>query len=619
MLKPEEVTSLFERQLAIAKEFIKGGNIVPTVDPNSLSPIRPEMWVGYNFSCNHRERMLPHIETGEFADALFRHRAPNQTEEEFQYVRNNYKQTTLTPFLDLDNNVGRAMSPGNWSIEFMEGAEAFRTYVTEGIREWGSVESFIQHALTSVKIADAMGLITTAPTELDVVETEDGVFVDPVIQVRPDIIYTSCEDVWGFDYDRWYLIRLDETVKLSNTERGLVCWMIDDTNIYRIEQTGKLRDWTFNTTIEYAHNQGQPPCIHMMGVPSVKRGKLVWVSPFAPAVEHLDIVLSNTQYLQVAVVKSMYPQPVMVGDQCEYVDPEHAAMCLNGWINWTGTEGEVLRAKCSSCNGTGRKSRLGPFNELVIIPDSGMDGKSNGINASNALAYVSAPTDGSRFTGERINYHMKEARKVIHLDAGDAMAGGDAKTATEAGINRKSQQAFVKPIVLQEFKIFDFILEMMAGYFGIEKEKAYTLTPPVSFDIRTPEEMLVELSQAITQGLPPATIEYLSWQYTSAKFKGDRSAIEAFDSIAKADRFNSAPWAMVTSEAAAGRAQTWEVFLHYGSLYVYELLASEDEMFVTLDSEEKAVKMQDKAKELANNAAPANNALGKLAQLTKVA
>src|SRR5690606_29465802 len=130
-----------------------------------------------------------------------------------------------------------------------------------------------------------------------------------------------------------------------------------------------------------------------------------------------------------------------------------------------------------------------------------MDGTSTGINATNALAYVSPPTDSSRFVQEVIDYHMVQARKVIHLSAEDA-ATVDPKTATEAGINRKAQQAFVKPIVLQEFRIFDFILECMAGYFGIAKEKAYTLTPPVSFDIRTPEEMLSELTGAIASGLP---------------------------------------------------------------------------------------------------------------------
>ena len=614
MLTPEEVEGIWKDALATAKDFLKDGNIVPKAEDQS----RPEMWPGYSLSCRIHQRILPHIEPGEFAHDLFRHRAPNQTDAEFQYVRNNYKQTTLSVYNDLDNSVGRAMSPGNWSLEFMETAPEFETYVTSGIREWGSVEAFITHAMRRPKMSDAMGLITTAPTSLDIIETEEGTFVDPDKQVKPDIIYTPCEKVWGFEYDSWYLIQLNQYSTLSNKKRtGIVCWLLDDTNIYRIEQYGRENEWTFNITLEYAHNLGQPPCINMMGVPSVKGGNLVWISPFVPAAEHLDIVLSNTQYLQVSVVKFMYPQPVMVGDQCEYVDTAHNSMCLNGSIIWTGDDGNELRIPCPSCKGTGRKSRLGPFNEMVIMPSTGMDGTSTGINATNALAYVSPPTDSSRFVQETINYHMLQARKVIHLEA-EGAATVDAKTATEAGINRKAQQAFVKPIVLQEFRIFDFILECMAGYFGIEKEKAYTLTPPVSFDIRTPEEMLAELTGAIASGLPPAIIDYLSWQYTSAKFKGDPDALGAFDAIAKADRYVSQPWAMVTSEAASGRAQPWEILLHYGSLYVYELLAAEDETFAALESDEKAARMQEKAKELATSSAPANNALSKLSELRKV-
>ena len=618
MLTPDQIEGIWGNALATAKDYLKDGQIVPKIDEKTLAPVRPEMWVGYNFSCNHHERLLPHIEPGEFADGLFRHRAPNQTEEEFQYVRNNYKQTTLSVFGDLDNSVGRAMSPGNWSIDYIEGAEPFETYATTGIREWGGVEAFVTHALRRSKVSDPMGLITIAPTSLDVIETEDGVFVDPEKQVRPDIIYTPCEDVWGFEYDSWYLIRLSESSKLSNGKPGVICWLIDDTNIYRIEQYGRPLDWTFTTTVEFAHNQGQPPCIHMMGVPSVRRGRLLWMSPFAPAAEHLDIVLSNTQYLQVSVVKFMYPQPVMVGDECEFLDPVHQVRCLNGDITWM-EDGKTITSKCTQCKGTGRKSRLGPFNELVILPDSGIDGKSSGINATNALGYVSPPTDSSRFVQETINYHMQQARKVIHLDAENSMAGGDQKTATEAGIGRKAQQAFVKPIVMQEFKIYDFILECMAGYFGLKKENAYNLTPPATFDIRTPEELLAELTEAISSGLPPAIIDYLSWQYTSSKFKGDQGAMDAFDAIAKSDRFVSQPWAMITSEAAAGRAEGWEIMLHYGALYIYELLASEDETFAGMKAGERALKMQERSKLLSAGSATKNNALGKLAQLTKVA
>lgn len=618
MLNPQEVEDIWKGAIATAKDFLKDGWIVPKDDDKSPNPIRPEMWPGYSASCLQHERLLPHIEPGEFAHNLFRHRAPNQTDAEFNYVRNNYKQTTLSVFNDLDNSVGRAMSPGNWSLEYMEPAKAFEDYVTNGIREWGALEAFISHALRKPKVSDPMGLITIAPTSLDIIETEEGAFLDPKSQVKPDIIYTPCERVWGFEYDRWYLIRLTESSMLTGKKKtGIVLWLIDDTNIYRIEQYGKENDYTFTSTLELSHNQGQPPCIHMMGIPSVRNGSLVWQSPFAPAAEHLDIVLSNTQYLQVSVVKFMYPQPVMVGDDCEYIDPIHNVACAGiGTLRWMEGD-DWISKQCPNCDGTGRKSRLGPFNEMVLMPKNGMDGTPTGINATNALAYISPPTDSSRFVQEVIDYHMLQARKVIHLDA-DGATTVDAKTATEAGINRKAQQAFVKPIVLQEFRIFDFILECMAGYFGIEKEKAYTLTPPVSFDIRTPEEMLAELTEAIASGLPPAIIDYLSWQYTATKFKGDETAMNAFDAISKADRFQSSPWAMITSEAASGRAQPWEVLLHYGALYVYELLASEEENFVTLDAAEKAVRMQEKAKELATSSAPANNALSKLAELRKV-
>lgn len=604
MLTEEQVHSIWQRQLGIAKPYIKEGEIAPKGEG------LPDLWPGYARSWRLKDRIRPHVETDVFAERLFSVRAPNQSEEEAAYIRANYQQTTLPIFADFAATVLRAWSKGNWSLEFTEGRDELREYVTRGIREWGNITNFFRHTILQTTVADPMGIMSTLPRAMEVMELDDGTQVQDVnAVVRPELIYTPCERVWGFDYDNWYLLRLEENSKLSDDKQGessgIKCWLIDSDTVYLIEQYGKEKDWTFEITAHYAHGCKEPPCFHLRGIPVMVDGHLVWDSYYAPILGLLDTALADSNYLQASKVSTNYPQKVVVGGECTYMDEEHSAPCMGGWIEWIKDEGGTMRVKCPSCHGTGRESRTGPLNELVVKPVNA-DGTDTRINATNALHYVSPSTDTLRFAREDIEHITRQARRMMHIDAEAPMAGGDAKTATQSGLDNRSKDAFVQGIADQMFISLELALTYIARQRGAGDE-AFILRTPVNYDLRTFGDYIAEIEAAQRADLPQAVQDKMRRDMVAGIYQDDPGVELAMDAIGKADRLLTMPRIAIQADMAAGRVQPWEILLHYAPWMLFEqVYPGQREM----DAAQIAAAMVAKAKELSPTAAtPAERAL----------
>lgn len=607
-MSEQEVLEIFRSQLSVLKPFLEEGKLKPK------DGTWPELWPGYNRSITERESLLPHVIPGYYPEHLFRHRAPNQTDQEHEYIRENFRQTTLPIFADVENTLGRGMSEGNWSISYEPQDSEFQKYVEKGIKEWGSLWNFFRFGMIRGKITDPMGLLTFLPDYIPTmeVEQEDGsviVAMDETADLEPMVQYYGCQDVWGFEYDSYYMVRMpyNSVVDHGNSKKaiGVVCLLIDESKVWQIEQVGRYNEWQFDVTPIYEHNCGEPPCVHMMGVQSMTRGHLVWQSPYTAALGPLDIALLNEQYLQASVAKCVFPHTVMVGGLCEYFDKVHAVPCTGGWLEWSEGEGEqahVHRERCPKCIG-GRTNNLSQMGVLSIKPDNGdgTAGDGQGINATNALTFISPSTDTVRFIREEIDYNINKARQILHVDAEAPMTGGDAKTATQAGLDSKARDAFVKGIVDQIFFQFKFGLECIAKQRG--EGEPFMLNPPTTYDLRSADDYLNKAVEAVEKNMPPSVIDDLMTRYVQVQYKGDEERMEMFSAITKADRLFALPWEFITSQAAAGRIKDWEVTLHESAVSIYEELANET-AFLRMKPYEKAQRMKEKAKEITGEAKP---------------
>ena len=606
-LTEEQVREIFLRQYALIKPALVDGRAV------KFGALKSEPWPGYAQAQRERSRILPHVSEGAFPDHLFIARAPNQTEAELKWMRDNFEHTTLPVYLDLENTVGRGLHETNWNLTIDD--EGIESHVNRGVREWGSLFSFVKSALLKRKIADPMGVVAFLPKSIDTVEDAEGnesIAPDAVLKAEPMVFGSN--RVWGFEYDEWYLLRISDSsdvIEGSKTVKtGIICILVDDENVWRITQTGRAKDERFNITLDYTHGVGEAPVIHMMGTPSAQHDGLVWTSPFSASAGLLNVALLTEHQLRASEAKLMFPVRVMIGDPCDFYDQVHGVRCMDGVIAWN--EGEKrIEKKCTACGGTGHKNRISPFGELVINADPNST-KPDNVNASNALTYASPSTDSSRFMREEVERYITSARAIMHLDAEKPMSGGQQQSATQAGLNAKARAAFVKPICDQLFVIFDFGIRCIGRMMRGPEWSGYSLRVPVEYDLRTDADFIGTIAEVQKSGLPTFIAAMLTDEFIASRHADDAASLSSARALAIADRMAMMDEAAVASEVASGRAQPWEILLHYSGLALLTT-AAQDEAFAALDVLAKAERLREIAREQAAASGSASPLLGKIA------
>jgi hypothetical protein len=107
----------------------------------------PEYWDGYNYAAKMYDSILPHARPDVYPEHLLSVRAPNQTEAQAQYIKANYKPTTLSVFEDFKATVSRAFADQNWSIRYnpetepIFGNDTFQSYVNTEIEKFSTMLS----------------------------------------------------------------------------------------------------------------------------------------------------------------------------------------------------------------------------------------------------------------------------------------------------------------------------------------------------------------------------------------------------------------------------------------------------------------------------------------------
>jgi hypothetical protein len=140
----EDVQKIVDRFIAKRKSWEQ----YKTANPKKRNAY-PEYWSGYNYAAKMYDSILPHSRSDVYPEHLLSVRAPNQTDAQATYIKENYKATTLSVFEDFKSTISRAFADQNWSIKYQDevnpifGEETFQQYVNNEIEKFGSLEMFI--------------------------------------------------------------------------------------------------------------------------------------------------------------------------------------------------------------------------------------------------------------------------------------------------------------------------------------------------------------------------------------------------------------------------------------------------------------------------------------------
>jgi len=538
-----------------------------------------------------------------FPKDLFHHRSPNQTEKEATYIEKNYKQVTLPVFVDYINTITRPFGDGNWSINYREEKETFKNedldfkhYVEKGLPIYGSLENFIKFILPSIKTTDANGFISIRPQAIEYIEGDNEEYIiDPSKLFEPTIYFHESKNVIDYVPGEYYLFLSKEKSGVKTVggikEEGCIYELYTRNEIYFIIQQGVKSENMFRLETFMKHDLNEVPVHQLMGVPSIDDDKILWQSPFLYSVDLLDLVLINSNWLQASINSCVFPVKVMYGSPCEFKDTDGNS-CDGGWIH-SGTD----RKQCSSCGGMGLKSRISPIGTLLLNPTTRFEvGEDKSVQ--DPLRFISPEVHTLEFIGKKIAEDEMKAKAILHIrNKNSSTKTANGVTATEVFDDAKGMTAFVKPISDQIFMLYEFCLEQIGKQRYGEEFEEPQLSYPKTFDFKSPEDYLQDITNAMTNNLPPSFIQTLLMQYISA-FHGDSaSTTKVFTLIANADRLFGLTQPEILLQLARGTVAKWEQVLHSSILMFIQDIERDEKDFLNKDLKTQIETLQNKAKE----------------------
>ena len=552
----------------------------------------PEYWNGYNDAVNNLNKIKVHSEKGFFPHEMFEKRSPNQTDEELKWIKDNYKQTTLTVFNDFINTRGRAWHKSNWSLKLNEenslfDGNTFGEYIEDGLEVFGSLEYVMKDVIPVLKAKDAEGVISIKPNKINLIENEDGSFsLDDRVLLEPQIKYFDSSKIVYQNEGRFMIETGEKSIVEYNGNKkpmGRVFEFYDESNIWRIEQVGKKVDYEFKINLFLFHDLGYTPVHKLMGIPRIDNNTVNWESPFLHAVDLLDLVLLDGSHLAMSKAKSVYPVRVMAANECEH--EEGGIRCNNGSLMYFDEKlGTEISKTCSSCGGSGLIHRVSPLGELLFNPkelDEGNAGRS-------LLEYVSPSVTTLEFLDAQMKGNEETARKILHLNTtGQKANGREDVTATSKALENKALMAFIKSIAEQEFYLFDWALTTIGKMRYGEQFAGYNLNKPTSFDFTTEEDYINQIARAKESGVPPIALRFILVKYVKSVFGSNESQSKVIDLVVSVDRLLELDSEEIDVKRASGLIADWEDVIHSSGVSLVSELIDLNDNFLELPLDQK--------------------------------
>lgn len=601
MITDNDIQSIIKHVVDTLKPYDKAG--VYFLPSKNDGYIYPEYYEGYNEICQQYDDILIHTKVGRFPDKLLGQRAPNMTEQEWEYIKNNYRSWTVPIFMDFLNTVKRCFNDNNYSIIFPEetegdikykGDNSLRKYIEYGIEEYGSLDNFFRYLYPSLRLQDVNGCIVVRPTNFEKVETDEGYqyYEDSTELRKPMLFYYDCKRVILVNED-YFLIEISEKSEchLNGKKQnvGHVYELHTKDSIYRIIQVGKYTEFEFEIKLLVQHNIGEIQARRIGGIPDLIDGELHYAAEMLYAVGNLDTMLLNLSNLQLAVNNGVFPIRVMIGNECDFVDKQNGYTC-NGGQFYDGNQSKI--GVCTSCQGSGLKHRISVMGNILIKPKT-LDSDQE-IKASDAIHSHSTETTTLDFLMKKIADDESRARSILHLKGSIEQSAGE--NVVESGANVKANYAFIKPISDQIFSMYQWVIDMFGKWREGDSYKKITINTPNSFDFYTEKDYIALLQQANTANLPPFVIYTIMWKFLNTLYFTEKETSRAFHLIMAADRLLTLNDTAISNGQTKGNIANWEIILHQSGINLVQELEQEDG-FWKLEMPEQIEKLKELAKQ----------------------
>lgn len=520
----------------------------------------------YKDSVDFYEQICVHSEIGKFPEKLFKNRAPNQSQQEFDYMKGSYKTTTYPIWTRFLGTLNRMWNDQNWSKKWGNSDKTIegKKYVETEYPIYGSLDTFYKSIVTKDRIKDANAIICHKPYELPTKLNEDGeLVIDESPLIDPIAIIYYSPQIIDFEDEEYALIELCEKsmVQFGNSQikAGKIFEFYDEQNIWKIIQIGKQIDYQFDILLYWNHNLGYLPVKKMGGEPIQKDDDVLYQSKFMSAIGCMDLILLDSSYLQAAKTGHAFPHKWEFVDECDYNNGRGA--CIEGLI--MNEDGKPIA--CPQCNGTGKRNRNSPLGITQIKAGTKYDDPGNKLSPPFFGWEAPDPTI-LNFLRSEIDKNEQIALSVLNLNVSNSDVKG-SDTALGKKIDREEMMSAIQGESDDIFARFEFshkcILQMRHG----SEIELPSISYPKNFSILSGSDLTDEIGVAKEKGLPDIALRELLIEFMSTRFN-EEQVKWSFKLAIITDRLLTLSPLEISQKKLSGSVANWEDILHT-SIYAF--------------------------------------------------
>lgn len=478
----------------------------------------------YAKSIRHHYEVAVHAKKDCFPYELLRSKAPNQSQDEWDFQRGIYQPYTRSTWGKALNKTKIIANSQNYSITGWNDEQ--KRYFYEDYPAYHSLVAFFFDVVREEKINFPNKILILEPLYIperiitdsegnQTVVIDDTVMVEPVARIidEQNIIYYKPNNI---------TVIADGSEEVDG-KKYPVFKSFDKQNIYKSIPVKKddKGNVMYETRVIYFHGWDYVPARKLGGKPTIVDGEIFYESYFSDAIPDLNRALCLASNMDMSMYANLFPIRVVRVDDCQYTNAA-GDICKDGRIfdperdMGNGIYGGYV--SCPSCKGSGKANAHSPTGVYAVpTPKSLNDEKTIGVN--DVIAFASPGVDVYKQLAETIEKCKEDAISFISKPV-------DKTSNTVDGALNEREDAHAAILQLSN-ELFDMLSFAIEGI-GFMRYGSDFVNPdinkPVSFAFKTSEDITAEITKAVADKMPSSYIQQLLLEGVSTRFNSSKEA-----------------------------------------------------------------------------------------------
>ncbi len=535
----------------------------------------------YEKTIKHHYEVAVHAKKDQFPFELLRSKAPNQTQQEWDFQRGIYQPYTRSTWGRALNKTKIITNAQNYSITGWD--EEQKKYFFTDYPAYHSLVSFFFDVYREEKVNYPNKLMVIEPSYIpgNYVQDENGnaVFViddtqliEPIVRIvdEKEIVYHRANELS-------IVINGHKRVGENNYPTFK---SFDRANIYLSEPVSvdEKNNAVYETRVMYRHDWGYVPARKLGGRPSVMDGDIFYESYFASAIPDLNRALMLASNLDMASFANLFPIRIVRVDECDYIS-ESGQSCTNGKVfNSNKQVGDIIGGweTCNKCGGTGKANTHSPTGVYAVPTSKGID-NSTVIGVNDVIAYAAPGVDVYKHLSETIEACKANAFSFLVKEKDSA-----SPTVDDALNTREEAHAFLMQFSNELYNDLELAVEAI-GFMRYGSEFVMpSISRPVSFTAKTSADITAEIGEAVKNKMPSSYIQQLLLESAVIRFNNNEDARQYIELSMKLNPLWSEDITSIRSTLGVS-VEPIDLMVYQRITHYLDLAFNEHEDFIKLD------------------------------------